>query len=126
MIALQLDGAVLHSTSGAALRSQLAAERHQVLGASGKAHEHRDEAAAVIEDEADRLNDLIQNLLTASKLQAQREIKLDIIDVWLNEIVERVVERFSKQTTHHRFKTSFPVDFPMVQGDEVRSGVDLV
>jgi PAS domain S-box-containing protein len=74
----------------------------------------------VIEEEADRLNDLIQNLLTASKLQAQRELKLDLSDVWLNELAQQVVERFSKQTEKHKLKVFFPDDFPIIQGDEVR------
>jgi PAS domain S-box-containing protein len=78
------------------------------------------ENLGVIEDEADRLNDLIQNLLTASKLQAQRELKLEISDLWLNAIAQQVVERFSKQTEKHRLVTHFPPDFPMVQGDETR------
>jgi PAS domain S-box-containing protein len=78
------------------------------------------ENLAVIEDEADRLFVLIQNLLTASKLQAQREIELEIGEVWLDEIVQRSVERFRTQTANHEFVTEFPKDFPVIHGDEMR------
>lgn len=74
---------------------------------------------AVIEEEADRLTELIENLLAASKLRAQ-QMRLDISDVRLDTLAARSVERFSTQTTKHRFVLSFPPDFPVVQGDEVR------
>ncbi|MBC8172087.1 MAG: PAS domain S-box protein [Anaerolineae bacterium] len=74
----------------------------------------------VIEEEADRLTDLIQNLLTASKLQAQRELKIDVNDMWLHRLAEQVVERFQRQTDKHKLVLNFPEDFPIIQGDEVR------
>lgn len=75
----------------------------------------------VIEDEADRLTELIQNLLTASKLQAQRgELQIDEGDVWLDSIVRRSVERCSTQTSKHEFSVYFPPDFPMIHGDETK------
>lgn len=79
------------------------------------------ETLGVIEEEADRLTDLIQNLLTASKLQAQRELTLDISDdVALDQLAARVVERFLNQTNQHEFRVSFPDDFPLIEGDESR------
>ena len=74
---------------------------------------------AVIEEESDRLTELIENLLAASKLRAQ-QMRLDIGDVRLDALAARAVERFSTQTTRHRFVLSFPPEFPVVQGDEVR------
>jgi PAS domain S-box-containing protein len=74
----------------------------------------------VIEDEADRLSVLIENLLTASRLQVQHEISLEIGEVWLEDLVRRAVERFSKQTQKHEFEVNFPDDFPVIQGDEMR------
>lgn len=74
----------------------------------------------VIEDEADRLNNLIQDLLTASKIQAQRELTLDIGEVWLDDIVTRSVERVSHQTQKHNFIIDFPPDFPAIMADDVR------
>jgi PAS domain S-box-containing protein len=74
---------------------------------------------SVIEDEADRLAELIENLLATSKLRAER-MKLDLDYVHIDEIAVRVVERFSTQTKKHKFKVSFPKGFPVTQGDEVR------
>jgi signal transduction histidine kinase len=78
------------------------------------------EYSAVIEDEADRLNELIQNLLAASKIQAERGLKLDIGDVWLDQVAKRAVERFGGQSSKHEFRLKFPPDFPAIRGDEVR------
>ncbi|MCA9913919.1 MAG: PAS domain S-box protein, partial [Anaerolineae bacterium] len=73
----------------------------------------------VIEEEADRLTGLIENLLAASKLQAQR-MQLDVGEVQLDQLAAQVVERFSTQTDKHQFQLSFPPDFPVVTGDETR------
>ena len=75
---------------------------------------------AVIEDEADRLNALIQNLLTASKLQVEREMMLDIGEVWLGELVKRAVDRVENQTDKHRFIIKFQPKFPVIHADETR------
>lgn len=81
----------------------------------------RDDALTVIEEEADRLTDLIQNLLTASKLQVQRELMLDLSqDIALNELAARAVERFETQTTQHKFVIDFPPPFPLVEADAAR------
>jgi PAS domain S-box-containing protein len=75
---------------------------------------------AVIEEEADRLNDLIQNLLTASKLQVQQELSLELSEVNLAEIAQQVAERFSNQATNHTIQVHFPSDFPYIDGDITR------
>ena len=74
---------------------------------------------AIIEDEADRLTDLVEDLLTASKIQAARELQLNITDTHLEQIAARSVERLEVQTKH-KFILSFPPNFPVIQGDEVR------
>ncbi len=74
----------------------------------------------VIEDEADRLSGLIEDLLTASKIQARRVVDLNLSDLRLDRLAARVVERFRTQTGKHEFTLDFPPDFPVVQGDEVR------
>jgi PAS domain S-box-containing protein len=78
------------------------------------------EYSTIIEEEADRLTELIQNLLTASRIQADRMIQLNISDVRLDTLAERAVERFSTQTQNHKFALKFPPDFPSVPGDDVR------
>lgn len=74
----------------------------------------------VIEDEADRLTALIQNLLTTSKLQVEREMTLDIGEVWLDALVNRAVNRVSSQSEIHDYVVKFPDDFPAIQADETR------
>lgn len=73
----------------------------------------------VIEEESDRLTELIENLLATSKLRAER-MRLDLGDVRLNELASQVVERFQTQTQKHTITLDFPADFPVIQGDEVR------
>ncbi len=75
---------------------------------------------AVIEDEADRLDALIQNLLTASKLQAQRGLSLDMGEVWLDDLAGQVMERFKTQTDTHNLELRFADNLPSIQGDEAR------
>ncbi|GAB4570590.1 MAG: ATP-binding protein [Anaerolineae bacterium] len=74
---------------------------------------------SVIEEEADRLTELIENLLAATKLQAEgMQIKYE--DVALDRIARAVVERFKTQTDKHTFVVEFPPDFPIVPGDATR------
>jgi PAS domain S-box-containing protein len=77
--------------------------------------------AAVIEEEADRLTAQIENLLTASRVAAERTMRLSIGDVDLRALAERAVERFSTQTSLHTLRLAFVDDFPRtVPGDETR------
>jgi len=73
----------------------------------------------VIEEEADRLAALIEDLLDASRLQAGG-LKLNAAEVQLPKLVSRLVERFATQSPTHKFATDFPADFPSVVGDEER------
>jgi signal transduction histidine kinase/GAF domain-containing protein len=79
---------------------------------------------AVIEDEADRLTALIENLLAASKLQAEGMRLTQINDVNLPQIAARSVERFQIQVqvqkNDHHLRVAFSADFPIIQGDETR------
>jgi PAS domain S-box-containing protein len=75
------------------------------------------ESVAVIEEEADRLAELIDDLLAASKIQAENTVRLTLSDVQLDQLAARAVERFSKQTQRHTFVLSFPNDYPAIQGD---------
>jgi PAS domain S-box-containing protein len=78
------------------------------------------EYSGVIEEEADRLTGLIQNLLTATRLQSDGKIQLQIADVWLDQLAARAVERFQTQTSIHTLRLHFPSDYPAIQGDAVR------
>ncbi|MCU0512442.1 MAG: ATP-binding protein [Anaerolineae bacterium] len=74
----------------------------------------------VIEEEADRLTELIDDLLTASKIQAERGVSLQMADVRLDVLGAGAVERQKTQTTRHEFILSFQELFPAIQGDARR------
>jgi K+-sensing histidine kinase KdpD len=73
----------------------------------------------VIEEEADRLTELIENLLDASRLQAGA-LAINLSDLALDALTYRIAERFKTQTTVHTIKVDFPSDFPIILGDEDR------
>ncbi len=77
------------------------------------------DSLTVIEDEADRLSKLIDDLLDASRLQAGG-FSLTKADVSLAVVAARVAERFSAQSAAHTIVTDFPEKFPLVLGDENR------
>ena len=78
-----------------------------------------DDSLAVIEDEADHLTELIENLLDASRLQAGG-FELKRSDVSLPQIAKRMAARFSTQSNLHQFEVDFPEGFPIIMADETR------
>jgi len=73
----------------------------------------------VIEEEADRLSRMIDDLLDASRLEAGG-LSLNRSDVSLPLLTERLVERFSTQSEKHTLITEFSEDFPVILADENR------
>jgi K+-sensing histidine kinase KdpD len=73
----------------------------------------------VIEEEADRLTSLIENLLDASRLQAGG-IKLNLSDISIPDLINRLVKRLQTQTTQHTIQMDFPSNFPIMVADETR------
>ena len=74
---------------------------------------------AVIEEEADRLDRLINNLLEASRLQAGG-VKLRLTYVDLADMAKTAVEKLQATTVKHTFVVDFPEDFPLIHGDAER------
>jgi PAS domain S-box-containing protein len=76
----------------------------------------------VIEEEADRLTGLIDNLLDASRLQAGG-LKISLAQIAVDKLVERVVKKFSESENpdnRHKFSLQISADTPVVMGDEDR------
>lgn len=73
----------------------------------------------VIEEEADHLTDLIENLLDASRLQAGG-FSLNLSDLNLDELAASLGERFQTQTDKHDIVVQFPENFPTIVADEDR------
>ena len=77
------------------------------------------DSLAVIEDEADRLSKMIDDLLDASRLQAGG-LSLSRADVSLPALAKRVAERLGSQSTDPPIVADFPEKFPVILGDETR------
>jgi len=77
------------------------------------------ESLMIVIEEADRLNQLIDNLLDASRLQAGA-LPLEIDQVALDALAERVAGHFRTQTGIHQVVVNFPPHFPVVEGDPRR------
>ncbi len=77
------------------------------------------ESGRIIEEESNRLNDLINNLLDASRIQAGA-LKLEVAEVNLARVAGVAIERFRTQTDRHRFELDFPPDLPWVWAEDRR------
>ncbi len=73
----------------------------------------------VIEEEADRLEALINNLLDASRIQASG-LRLDHDDVDIQALASKVGQAYRTQTDMHQIELDFPQPLPPIWGDEER------
>ena len=73
----------------------------------------------IIEEESDRLNEMIENLLDASQLQAGG-LSLNLSDVSLQKLAERMADRFRTQVAQHKIVVDFDPNFPVILADEDR------
>lgn len=73
----------------------------------------------IIEEEADRLEALINNLLDASRIQASG-LRLDYADVNIEALAKKVAEAYRTQTSVHRIELDFSGPLPLIWGDEER------
>ena len=77
------------------------------------------ESLAIIEEESDRLNKLINNLLDASRIQAGG-LRLRFGYLRLDLLAQKVAAEFRTQTGRHTIQLDFPEPLPPVMGDEER------
>lgn len=77
------------------------------------------DSLSVIEDEADHLTHMINDLLDASRLQAGG-LALNRTDLALGVLAKTLASRFQTQTKQHTIKTDFPEDLPVILADETR------
>lgn len=77
------------------------------------------ESLVIIEEEADRLESLINNLLDVSRIQAGG-LSLENADVNLQALATKVARDYRTQTTIHQIELDFPDTLPSVWGDEER------
>jgi signal transduction histidine kinase len=72
--------------------------------------------AHTIEEECDRLNRLVSDLLDISKIQAGR-VAMSMGPVDVPDLAETLAERSRPRSATHQFETDFPTDFPIIRGD---------
>jgi len=77
------------------------------------------ESLTIIEEEADRLSLLIENLLDATRLQAGG-VSLKKTEIYLPAMAKRLAKRFQTQTKDHKITVHFPDNFPICIADETR------
>lgn len=73
----------------------------------------------IIEEEADRLEALINNLLDVSRIQASG-LRLDFAEVDLEALARKIAEAYRTQTSTHQIALDFDAPLPLVWGDEER------
>jgi len=73
----------------------------------------------IIEEEADRLEGLINNLLDASRIQASG-LRLDLAYTNITNLVTKVADAYRTQTTKHQIELDFQQNLPPVYCDEER------
>jgi len=79
-----------------------------------------DESLAVVEEEADNLNDLIDSLLEVSRLQAGT-FRLEMSDdVFLPDLAAKVARKLGRQSQKHQIAINFDPEFPTIIADERR------
>lgn len=77
------------------------------------------DSLAVIEEEADHLAAMIEDLLDASRLQAGG-LEPNLADISLPALAEGLAERFRTQSRQHTIRVDFPAKFPVILADEHR------
>jgi len=77
------------------------------------------ESLQVIEEEADRLAQLVEGLLEASRLQAGA-VELRLGEVSLYHLAARLTRRMAVSDPKHTYENRLPPDFPTVEADEQR------
>lgn len=72
--------------------------------------------ARIIHNEAERLSELIEDVLKLSKIESGRvAIAKESVDV--QELVREVMERLKERMKKHIIKVEIPADLPCIQGD---------
>ncbi|MBN1264391.1 MAG: GAF domain-containing protein [Anaerolineales bacterium] len=77
------------------------------------------DSLAVIEEESDRLAELIDDLLDASRLQSGAPV-LNLSEVNLGRLTTRLIERFKTQSGKHTFQSTVTENFAVIIADEER------
>jgi PAS domain S-box-containing protein len=80
----------------------------------------RREFLSIIDEESDRLSELISNLLDMSRIEAGT-LRVEPEPTNLRPIIDETVSAFQVMTHEHQFQTSSPSELPLVQADPRRA-----
>ncbi len=78
-----------------------------------------EDSLMVIEEEADRLAKMIDDLLDASRLQAGG-LSINQIDVSMQNLAAQLADRYASQAGSRQINIAFPKHFPLILADETR------
>ncbi len=81
--------------------------------------EARAEHLSIIDEEADELQIMIQDLLESSIIDAGL-LQIEKEPILMPRLVEQIIGEMSRRTAKHQFVTSFGADFPIVSADPRR------
>src|SRR5712675_951268 len=117
----RLRGALLTSISHD-LRTPLASIIGTVSSLRSFAEQYgpaeRDELLATLQDEAERLNRFVGNLLDMTRLEAGAlELKRSLVD--LSDVLGTALQRTAKMLAHHRIEVEIAADLPMLRLDAI-------
>jgi two-component system sensor histidine kinase KdpD len=79
----------------------------------------------IIDEEADKLTDLIEQLMDVVQMQVGT-FRIKPTTVRIETIVEKTMPQLQISVAQHRFETTFPADLPPVFADQQRIGQVLV
>ena len=81
--------------------------------------ETRQEFLQIIKEESEKLQELIENLLDTSRIQAG-SFAIEKKPTDIGELAQKVVEKVQSITDHHSFRLRFEPSLPSVSGDARR------
>ncbi|MBC7252176.1 MAG: GAF domain-containing protein [Anaerolineae bacterium] len=81
--------------------------------------EKQAEFLRIIDEETDKLEEIINDLLESSLIEAGR-LEITPEPILLPRLVHEIVDEMLHRTDKHRFVISFPSDFPIVEADPRR------
>jgi signal transduction histidine kinase len=96
--------------------SQVLRQRHETMDP-----ETRRQSIADIEEEADRLRRLAEDLLVLSRAEGGRLV-LSRDPLVIRHVIRQAVDSEAKRWPAHRFSTVVPLDLPLVLGEELHVG----
>lgn len=96
--------------------SQVLRQRHDTMDPETRRH-----AIADIEEEADRLRRLAEDLLVLSRAEGGRLV-LSRDPLVLRHVIRQAVESEVKRWPQHQFSADVPLDLPLVLGEELHVG----